>query len=161
MLESANMRAIAIVSMMFLPGTFISVSLRIRLGYRRAYTLQGILGTNLFTPEQLISDSDAGSPFQASTKWWILLVTILPLTALTFIGWLVWRKRSEKEIETRISNEGKEAIKLQEYEPPDLKRQRRRSSLATMSSELTRINTLWSKQSRNGDLEMSKLPNPA
>jgi hypothetical protein len=27
--ESANMRAIAIVSMMFLPGTFISVSLRV------------------------------------------------------------------------------------------------------------------------------------
>lgn len=127
----------------------------------RAYLLQGILGTNLFTQEEPKSDSGPGSPFQASTNWWILLITILPLTALTFIGWSVWRKRSEKDIETRISNEGKEAIELQEYEPVDLKRQRRRSSIATMSSGLTRINTLWSKRSRNGDLEMGKLPNPA
>ena len=130
--------------------------------------LQGILGTNLFTPEELNSDSDTGAPFRASAHWWILLVTILPLTVLTFLVWLLWRKISQKKIETRISNEDKEVIKLQEYEPPDLKRQRRRRSIATMSSGLglTRINTLWSKRSRNGDsrngdLEMGKLPNPA
>ncbi|OSS54163.1 hypothetical protein B5807_00375 [Epicoccum nigrum] len=141
--ESANMRAIAIVSMMFLPGTFVS----------------GILGTNLFTQEELNSDSDAGSPFRASAHWWILLITILPLTALTFLGWSMWRTKSEKDIETKILNEGKEAIELQEFEPVDLKGQRRRSSIATMSSGLTRMSTMWSRQSRNGDLEKGKLPN--
>jgi hypothetical protein len=153
------MRAIAIVSMMFLPGTFVSVSLQIRAGRTRPYKLQGILGTNLFTQEELNSDSDAGSPFRASAHWWILLITILPLTALTFLGWSMWRTKSEKDIETKILNEGKEAIELQEFEPVDLKGQRRRSSIATMSSGLTRMSTMWSRQSRNGDLEKGKLPN--
>ncbi|KAF3032225.1 hypothetical protein E8E12_003760 [Didymella heteroderae] len=62
--ESANMRAIAIVSMMFLPCT------------------------NLFSQEDQKSGpgDSGGSPLQASGQLWILPVTILTLTALTFTG---------------------------------------------------------------------------
>ena len=160
--ESANMRAIAIVSMLFLPGTFICVSYQPRLAYFFSHKLQGVLGTNLFGQEELNSNSgeDLSSPFRASRQWWILLVTILPLTALTFIAWSVWRKKSENDIETKISNENEEVIKKQEFEPFNPRAQRRRSSIATLSSGLTKINSIWSGRSRNGrDLEMGMLPN--
>lgn len=74
----------------------------------------------------------------------------------------MWRKKSEKDIETKISNEGKEAIELQEFKPISLKGQRRRGYIATMSSGLTRINSMRSKRSRNRvDLEKGTLPNLA
>lgn len=158
--ESANMRAIAVVTMLFLPGTFICVSAQSRSANVFAHDLQGILGTNLFIPEELSSGSrdDPGSPFRASSQWWILLVTILPLTALTFFAWSLWRTKSENDIETKISNEGKEANELQEFEPIDPRSQRRRNSIATLSNGLTKINSIWSERSHNGrDLELGVL----
>lgn len=119
------------------------------------------MGTNLFSQEDRKSGpgGDGGSPFRASAQWWILLLTILPLTALTFLGWSIWRKKSEARIETKIMDENKEATKLQEFQPIDPKSQRRRSSIATLSSGLTKFNSVWSRRSRTEEeLEMGKLP---
>ncbi|KAF3048838.1 hypothetical protein E8E11_007928 [Didymella keratinophila] len=103
--ESANMRAIAIVSTMFLAGTCIS----------------GIQGTNLFNQEdQKFGSGDSGSSlFRASDQWWILPVTILTSTALTFIGRTVWRRESERQIGAKISDEDKEATEMQKFKPAD------------------------------------------
>ncbi|XPS96524.1 hypothetical protein M3J09_005789 [Ascochyta lentis] len=136
--ESANMRAVAIVSMLFLPGTFVS----------------GILGTNLFSQEENKSgsDSDAGSTFRASSRWWLLLVTIIPLTALTFLGWSVWRSRTEAEIAFKITEEDKKTITLQNLERFN---SRRKSSFATMGSSFANIKMPWTRQYRGGsDIEL-------
>ncbi|PVH94309.1 hypothetical protein DM02DRAFT_693534 [Periconia macrospinosa] len=87
--ESASMRAIAIVSMLFLPGTFVC----------------GILGTNLFSAEESGSGRNLGTRFKVSSQWWILLATMIPLTGLTFIIWVVWRSRTESQITRNIVEE--------------------------------------------------------
>jgi len=61
------MITLAAVTMIFLPGTFISA----------------ILSTTVF---------DYGHEgLQVSQQWWILLVTTIPLTVVVFLGWLWWQ----------------------------------------------------------------------
>ncbi|CAA9966704.1 CorA domain containing protein [Pyrenophora teres f. maculata] len=118
MYESASMRAIAIVSMLFLPGTFVC----------------GVLGTNLFYQENSSSVSTsnmAESAFRAASQWWILFITIVPLTCLTFFAWYMWRRRTENEITRKIAREDEESGKLQK----ELRRKssaRRRSTFASI-----------------------------
>ena len=61
------MITIAAVTMIFLPGTFISA----------------ILSTTFF------DYGDDG--LHVSTKWWVLLATSIPLTIVVFVVWLGWR----------------------------------------------------------------------
>jgi hypothetical protein len=65
--DSASMITIAAVTMLFLPGTFISA----------------ILSTTFF------DYGDDG--LHVSTRWWILLATTIPLTIVVFVIWLGWR----------------------------------------------------------------------
>ncbi|KAJ4365982.1 hypothetical protein N0V95_000359 [Ascochyta clinopodiicola] len=138
--ESANMRAVAVVTMLFLPGTFVS----------------GILGTNLFSQEDSKggNDKDLGSSFRASSHWWLLLVTIIPLTALTFLVWSNWRSRTENEIALKIMKEDEETVTLQDLERLN---SRRKSSFATMGSSLANIKMPWTQRYQKGqDIEMGK-----
>jgi hypothetical protein len=132
--EGASMRAIAIVSMLFLPGTFVCVSIMAPFSSACINGTQGILGTNLFSQEDSSPESTsnkAQSAFRAASQWWILLVTILPLTGLTFIGWSIWRKRTEKEITRKIAQEDLEAGKLQDAER-QMSTARRKSTFANI-----------------------------
>jgi hypothetical protein len=61
------MITIAAVTMLFLPGTFISA----------------ILSTTFF------DYGDDG--LHVSTRWWVLLATTIPLTVVVFGIWLGWR----------------------------------------------------------------------
>lgn len=157
--ESANMRAIAIVSMLFLPGTFISVSFLL-VFWASSYNLQGILGTNLFSQEDNKSsgmDEVDGSPFRAARQWWILLVTIFPLTFLAFLGWWVWRRQSEAKIRSRIMEEDQKDMKMQELKK--INKTQRKGSLATIGSSLANFNNSWFRRFRNGEAyEMGRLP---
>ncbi|CAO2647801.1 Nn.00g087230.m01.CDS01 [Neocucurbitaria sp. VM-36] len=65
--DSASMITIAAVTMLFLPGTFISA----------------ILSTTFF------DYGDDG--LHVSGKWWILLASTIPLTVVVFGVWLGWR----------------------------------------------------------------------
>jgi hypothetical protein len=65
--DSASMITIAAVTMLFLPGTFISA----------------ILSTTFF------DYGDDG--LHVSARWWILLATTVPLTIVVFGIWLGWR----------------------------------------------------------------------
>ncbi|KAL2825473.1 hypothetical protein BDW59DRAFT_146269 [Aspergillus cavernicola] len=86
--ESASMSTISVVTMLFLPGTFIST----------------ILGTNIITgPSRAEGDEPRDLRLLVSSQWWILLVATVSLTIATFIGWHWMRKRSKRTIEYKIS----------------------------------------------------------
>lgn len=73
------MKTIAVVTMLFFPATFVS----------------SFLGTNLVT---LRTGKDGRSKLAFSDLWWIYLVSAIPLTILTLLGWLWFvRKRSRRE----------------------------------------------------------------
>lgn len=73
------MITIAAVTMLFLPGTFISA----------------ILSTTFF------DYGDDG--LRISRRWWILPATMIPLTVIVFAIWLGWRYMRLK----RVGNEKK------------------------------------------------------
>jgi len=77
--DSASMITIAAVTMLFLPGTFISA----------------ILSTTFF------DYGDEG--LRISRRWWILPATTIPLTVIVFAIWLGWRYMRLK----KVSNEKK------------------------------------------------------
>lgn len=77
--DSASMITIAAVTMLFLPGTFISA----------------ILSTTFF------DYGDEG--LRISKRWWILPASTIPLTVVVFAIWLGWRYLRLK----RLGNEKK------------------------------------------------------
>ncbi|KAL4918890.1 hypothetical protein BDW62DRAFT_217364 [Aspergillus aurantiobrunneus] len=86
--ESAAMSTISVVTMLFLPGTFIAT----------------ILGTNIITgPSRGEGDEPRNMRLLVSSQWWILLVVTVSLTIATFIGWHWMRKRSNRTIEHKMS----------------------------------------------------------
>ncbi|KAF2458967.1 hypothetical protein BDY21DRAFT_198082 [Lineolata rhizophorae] len=89
MREGAATRTIAIVSMLFLPGTFVS----------------GILGTNIISGPENEPSSSASAPkdtrLLVSSQWWILVVASVGLTALTFFCWFIWKRSTDKAIDRR------------------------------------------------------------
>ncbi|KAI9376641.1 hypothetical protein BJX61DRAFT_152413 [Aspergillus egyptiacus] len=88
--ESASMSTISVVTMLFLPGTFIS----------------SILGTNIITgPTRGESDQPRELRLLVSSQWWVLLVATVSLTIATFAGWHWMRERSKRSIEHKISNQ--------------------------------------------------------
>ncbi|KAL1615431.1 hypothetical protein SLS56_011821 [Neofusicoccum ribis] len=92
MYESASMSTISVVTMLFLPGSFVA----------------GILGTNLFTgptkPDPSSGDisSGAGRGLYVSDQWWLLLAVIGPVTLLTFMGWHLWKKFTRLKIKQKL-----------------------------------------------------------
>ncbi|KAH4817025.1 hypothetical protein HBI55_040160 [Parastagonospora nodorum] len=77
--DSASMITIAAMTMLFLPGTFVSA----------------VLSTTFFD-----FDSDGIS---VSRKWWILLAATIPLTILVFCIWLYWRANRLERTASRDS----------------------------------------------------------
>ncbi|KAL2192216.1 hypothetical protein P885DRAFT_48206 [Corynascus similis CBS 632.67] len=84
MRENASLKAIAILSMVFLPGAFVS----------------GVFGTNFFA----ILDSNPGH-FHAAEQWWVLPVTIAASTAVTFAIYYIWQRRREKKVMQAMDEE--------------------------------------------------------
>ncbi|KAJ4407220.1 hypothetical protein N0V91_004103 [Didymella pomorum] len=111
----------------------------------------GILGTNLFSPEN-INPSGPGdsavSPFRAASQWWILLITIFPLTFLTFLGWWIGRTRSEKRIRRSLEEEDKKVLKMQELKLIKTKSQGRNNSWTTFGSRIAGMNDTWFRRVR-------------
>ncbi|MCJ1252057.1 hypothetical protein MMC30_009295 [Trapelia coarctata] len=72
--DSAAMKTIATLTMLFLPATFIS----------------GLFGTNFFALVAKTGGSGAGADLIVSDQWWIFLACCLPLTAAVFAVWQGW-----------------------------------------------------------------------
>ncbi|KAL4804736.1 hypothetical protein BDV18DRAFT_142408 [Aspergillus unguis] len=87
--DSNMMKTVAVVSMVYLPGTFVS----------------GLFGTNFFSFQ-----ADPGNTWLMAKEFWLYWAVTLPLTLLTMVVWAVWhyqetwtdwweavvKKRSEK-----------------------------------------------------------------
>jgi membrane protein implicated in regulation of membrane protease activity len=74
------MITIAAITMIFLPGTFISA----------------ILSTTFF--------DYAETGLRVSGKWWVLLAVTIPLTIVVFVVWLLWLRfrRSKEDNQTLV-----------------------------------------------------------
>ncbi|EZF22454.1 hypothetical protein H112_04656 [Trichophyton rubrum D6] len=90
MKESASMSTIAIMTMVFLPGTFVA----------------GFLGTNLVSgPGQADGSSTKtgnSTTITISSQWWIFPAATIPLTLLTFLLWYLWKVYAERMVNKRI-----------------------------------------------------------
>jgi hypothetical protein len=89
MQESASVGTISIVTMIFLPGTFIA----------------GILGTNIISgpsrPDHSVPTPD-DMRLLISSQWWILVVATVVLTMATFIVWWFLRQRGKRMMERKV-----------------------------------------------------------
>ena len=80
--ESVALKMIAVMTMMFLPATLVT----------------GLFGTNLFYMSDPSSDSEGNAQLLVSPQLWILFAIVIPLTALTYVAWLVGNKIQAKGI---------------------------------------------------------------
>lgn len=86
--DSYAMKTIAVLTMFFLPATFIS----------------SLLGTNLFVLDT--SSGDGKAKLIVSELWWIYLVSAVPLTLLTLLVWWLYLQRLLKARKRRIAKRG-------------------------------------------------------
>lgn len=77
MKDSTSMKTIAALTMLFLPGTFVSA----------------VLGMNFFNGE--------GNTFKVNHLWWVYLVATIPLTLIVLGAWYWWvcRERAKRRAE--------------------------------------------------------------
>lgn len=74
--DSTSMKVIAAVTMFYLPATFVC----------------SLFGTNLVA----LDTSDPGQPtFVVSRMWWLYLACAVPLTVVTMLGFVAWRRWRE------------------------------------------------------------------
>ncbi|KAF8533922.1 hypothetical protein BDD12DRAFT_913790 [Trichophaea hybrida] len=83
--DSANMRVIAVVTMLFLPGTAIAT----------------LFGSNFF------SMSSSGK-FVQSGDFWIFWVVALPVSIITFLWWIIALRKKEDVEENRDARDSEE-----------------------------------------------------
>ena len=106
MRENASLKAISILSMFFLPGAFVSVSLYAppsKPSSRSCSNLsfpKGVFGSNFFN----MPDS-APDQFRAAEQWWILPVTVVVSTAATFAIYFTWQRKRERKVMQAVDEE--------------------------------------------------------
>ena len=83
--ENVAMKTIAIMTMMFLPTSFVT----------------GLLGTNFFFISGSSSGPSDNPQFLVSPQLWILFAVAIPLTMITFVAWLFWSKSKKQELQQR------------------------------------------------------------
>ncbi|KAF2796628.1 hypothetical protein K505DRAFT_237308, partial [Melanomma pulvis-pyrius CBS 109.77] len=81
--DSATVRVVTIVTLIYLPASFVS----------------SLLGTNLF-----VFQTTDGSGFQASEQFWIFVVISVPLTMLTVGSWFFYTKRRATMSRRKVQN---------------------------------------------------------
>lgn len=92
--DSAAMKTIAALTMMFLPATFVSVSSKLttKMLYQRGNVVQAVFSTSFFNfspGAQSISQSADGE-WVISHKFWIYWAVSGPLTVFTVALWFLW-----------------------------------------------------------------------
>lgn len=76
--DSMSMKIIAGMTLLYLPATFVC----------------SLFGTNLIALDTS-TDNKSGPAFVVSHLWWLYLVFAVPLTVLTMVGFLLWRRFRE------------------------------------------------------------------
>ena len=101
--DSYAMKTIAVLTMFFLPATFIS----------------SLLGTNLFV---LDTSGNGKAKLIVSELWWIYLVSAVPLTLFTlFVWWLYlqWLLQARKKRLAKRAMNGSTPVEMHELDPAD------------------------------------------
>jgi Mg2+ and Co2+ transporter CorA len=106
--DSAAMKTIAVLTIVFLPGTFVAT----------------ILSMDMFQWQP-----DDGGPATVSRLFWVYWVITIPLTAIVLAGWLIWTRKSVGKL--RRFGEGK--VDRTQTESPTLRRAPTTSSAAYSS----------------------------
>lgn len=87
------MKSIAVVTMLFLPGTFVSVSSPATFPSSQ---------TNLWTQKTLFAmpffhvGAEDEVKLVVDSQWWLYLAVTLPVTLLVFLLWGAWSKIKDK-----------------------------------------------------------------
>lgn len=92
--DSSSMITIAAVTMVFLPGTFISVGLNPDLGTSDCslMLLKAIFSMAFFNAG---TDEHGKATLEVSPLWWYFPTITIPLTILVFVIWEVWRRKRQ------------------------------------------------------------------
>ncbi|WEW59164.1 hypothetical protein PRK78_004633 [Emydomyces testavorans] len=102
MKESASMSTIAIVTMIFLPGTFVAVRDEATSLLIPTFAANGFLGTNLVGGPNAPDNKPRGTRILVSSQWWIFPAVTIPLTLLTLLIWYSWKLYVERMVRRRI-----------------------------------------------------------
>jgi hypothetical protein len=100
--DSSSMITIAAVNMLFLPGTFISVSTyTLSFGYilsglsnyskicSQTNTGQAVFSMVFFN---VSPDLDGNLQLRVYDRWWYFLAATIPTTLIVFVVWVVWQR---------------------------------------------------------------------
>ena len=101
--DSYAMKTIAVLTMFFLPATFIS----------------SLLGTNLFV---LDTSGDGKAQLIVSELWWIYLVSAVPLTLFTLLVWwlyLQWLLKARKNRIAKRATNDSTPVEMQNLDPAE------------------------------------------
>ena len=92
--DSATVRVVTFVTLIYLPASFVSVgaSLRLRKPPTDLHHSQSIFGMNLFT-----FGTSQESGFQISPRFWIFEAISVPLTIVTIGAWSLTVRRKNKK----------------------------------------------------------------
>ena len=96
--DGAAMKTVALVTLTFLPATFVSVSqVKVygKLGCRSNLLAQALFSMSFFDFSP--SGDDGKESFAVSKKIWLYWVVVVPLTALTMGTWFFWQYRRHKK----------------------------------------------------------------
>jgi hypothetical protein len=99
--DSATVRVVTLVTLIYLPASFVSVSISVLDWINHIFALtesQSLLGMNLFAFQ-----SSDGPGFQISKQFWIFIVLTVPLTILTVGSWffIAHKRRRDKVAQAR------------------------------------------------------------
>ncbi|KAH6679448.1 hypothetical protein B0J14DRAFT_297870 [Halenospora varia] len=87
--DSATVRLVTMVTLIYLPASFVTVGLSpIMPGAKLRSSQQSLLGMNLFTFQ-----TTEGSGFQVSKQFWLFFAILIPLTLLTIGSWIIMARR--------------------------------------------------------------------
>lgn len=95
--DGETMKGISILGLIFLPGTFVSVSitaLPILLSFYLPCCDQAIFSMSFFTVNT--NPSTGLLEWEVSKQFWLYWIVALPLTGLTLALWYYWRRRSDQ-----------------------------------------------------------------
>ena len=107
--ETVSMKVITVVTLFFLPGTFISVgaSLLASHFYRQTdLTAKTLMSTDIIRFQS--GASDKPQRVYSSQALELFLEISLPLMALTFLVWAVWKRYQSRREDLLLQGKGKE-----------------------------------------------------
>lgn len=87
--DNATVRVVTVVTLIYLPASFVSVSMAAASWTARLTRGQTVLGMNLFS----FHDGKGTQNFTISKQFWIFVVLAVPLTLLTLGSWFIFTRR--------------------------------------------------------------------